>query len=94
VTDTERTDWTDTGSKAWANESFAIITAATVRYCVKTETGCWYEEDNELLDLDEEKKVATVDEAYMDTHLPIIAQRLTQAGVRLGHFLNRALGGE
>jgi hypothetical protein len=94
VTDAERADWTGTGAKAWANESFAITTAATVRYCVRTETGCWYEEDNEVLDLDEEKKVVTVDEAYMDTNLPIITQRLTQAGVRLGHLLNRALDGE
>jgi hypothetical protein len=38
--------------------------------------------------------VVTVDEAYMDTHLPIITQWLTQAGVRLGHLLNQALGGE
>ena len=94
VTEAERADWTSTGAKAWANESFAITTAATVRYCVRTETGCWYEEDNEILDLDEEKKVVTVDEAYMDVHLPIISQRLTQAGIRLGHLLNRALGGE
>jgi hypothetical protein len=60
---------------------------------VKTETGCWYEEDNETLDPDEAKKVVTVDEAYMDAHLPTITQRLTQAGIRLGHLLNRALGG-
>jgi hypothetical protein len=94
VTEAERADWIGTGVKAWANESFAITTAVTVRYCVRTETGCWYEEDNEILDLDEEKKVVTVDEAYMDAHLPIISQRLTQAGIRLGHLLNRALGGE
>jgi hypothetical protein len=88
VTEANRADWTSTGAKAWANESFAITTAATVRYCVRTETGCWYEEDHEILDLDEEKKVVTVDEAYMDAHLPTITQRLTQAGIRLGHLLN------
>jgi hypothetical protein len=93
VTDTERAAWTSTGAKEWANESFAITTAAAVWYCVKTETGCWYEEDNETLDPDEAKKVVTVDEAYMDAHLPTITQRLTQAGIRLGHLLNRALGG-
>jgi hypothetical protein len=59
-----------TGAKAWANESFVITTAETVRYCVRTEIGCWYEVDNEVLDLDEAKKVVTVDEAYLDTHLP------------------------
>jgi hypothetical protein len=66
----------------------------TVRYCVKTETGCWYEEDNEVLDPDETRKVVTVDEVYMNAHLPTISQRLTQAGIRLGHLLNRAFGGE
>jgi hypothetical protein len=92
VTDAQRSAWTSTGAKEWANESFMITTAETVRYCVKTETGCWYEEDNEALDLDEEKKVVTVDKAYMDVHLPTIKQRLTQAGIRLGHLLNKALG--
>jgi hypothetical protein len=94
MTDAERAAWTGTGAKDWANESFLITTAETIRYCVRTETGCWYEADNEALDLDEAKKVVTVDEAYMDTHLLIITQRLTQAGIRLGHLLNRALGGE
>jgi hypothetical protein len=83
-----------TGAKAWANESFVITTAETVRYCVRTEIGCWYEVDNEVLDLDEAKKVVTVDEAYLDTHLPLVTRRLTQAGVRLGHLLHRALGGD
>jgi S1/P1 Nuclease len=77
VTEAERAAWTGTGAKDWANESFLITTAETVRYGVRTETGCWYEADNEVLDLDEEKKVVTVDEAYLDTHLPIIKQRLT-----------------
>jgi S1/P1 Nuclease len=93
VTETERTAWTSTGAKDWANESFAITTSAAVRYCVQTETGCWYEEDHETLDPGETKKVVTVDEAYMDAHLPTITQCLTQAGIRLGHLLNRAFGG-
>jgi S1/P1 Nuclease len=94
ATDAERAAWTSTGAKDWANESFMITTAVAVRYCVKTETGCWYEEDNEALDLDEEEKVVTVDEAYIEAYLPTIIQRLTQAGIRLGRLLNRALSGE
>ena len=93
VTDAQRTEWNRTGTKEWANESFAITTAADVEYCVKTETGCSYEEDNEALDPDEAKKTVIVDEAYIATHLPTIQQRLTQAGIRLGRLLNRALGG-
>ena len=84
LTDADRADWTSTGAKAWANESFTITTAATVRYGVKTEAGCWHEEDHEILDLDE---------ASMDAHLSTIIQRLTQAGIRLGDLLNRAFGG-
>jgi hypothetical protein len=94
VTEAERAAWAGTGAKAWANESFLITTAETVRYCVRTETGCWYEADHEVLDLDEATKVVTVDEASLDTHLPIGIQRLTQAGIRLGHRLNQALGGD
>jgi hypothetical protein len=94
VTDAERAAWTSTSAKEWANESLRITTAEAVRYCVKTETGCWYEADHEVLDLDEEKKVVTVDEDYMDAHVPTITQRLTQAGIRLGRLLNRAFGRE
>jgi hypothetical protein len=90
----DRTLWNSTTAKDWANESFAITTVEDVEYCVKTETGCRYEEDNETLDADEEKKVVIVDDAYMNRHLPTVKQRLTQAGIRLGRLLNRALGGE
>jgi hypothetical protein len=93
VTAAERAAWTDTGAKAWANESLLITTAETVRYGVRTETGGWDEADHEVLDLDEAKTVVTVDEASLDTHLPLVTRRLTQAGIRLGHLLNRALGG-
>jgi S1/P1 nuclease len=94
VTDDARAVWTRTGAKDWAHESLLITTTETVRYCVQTETGCWYEAENETLDPDEAKKVVTVDEAYIDAHLPIVTRRLTQAGIRLGHLLNRASGGE
>jgi hypothetical protein len=93
VTEAERAAWTDTGAKNWANESFLITTVETVRYCIKTEASCWDEAENEMLDPDEATKVVTVDDAYLDTHLPTIKQRLTQAGVCLGHLLNGALGG-
>jgi hypothetical protein len=93
VTADQRTQWTSTNARDWANESFAITTAEDVEYCVTTATGCLYEEDNEVYDADEVKKVVTVDDAYMTRHLPTITQRLTQAGVRLGALLNQALGG-
>jgi hypothetical protein len=61
---------------------------------MQTATGCWYTADHEVWTPDAAKKVVTVDEAYLDRHLPVVIQRLTQAGIRLGHLLNRALSGE
>jgi hypothetical protein len=90
----ERAAWTRTSAKEWANESSKITTAEAVRYCVRTDTSCWCEADNEVLDPSEAQKVVIVDERDMDAHLPTITQRLTQAGIRLGHLLNRAFGGE
>jgi hypothetical protein len=92
VTAEQRAQWTSTHAIDWANESFAITLTEDVEYCVKTATGCLYEEDNETYDADEVKKVVTVDDAYMMRQLPTITQRLTQAGIRLGALLNRALG--
>jgi hypothetical protein len=94
VTGAERAAWTRTGAKDWANESFAITTSAAGRYCVQTARGCWYEADHEPLAPDEPQKVVTVDEAYLDANRPTVTQRLTQAGIRLGHLLNQALSGE
>lgn len=93
VTADQRTQRTSTSATDWANESFAITISEDVAYCVQTTTGCLYEEDNEVYDADEDKKVVTVDEAYITRHLPTVTQRLTQAGIRLGALLNGALGG-
>jgi hypothetical protein len=94
VTADQRTQWTSTSVTDWANESLAITTAEDVKYCVQTATGCLYEEGNETHDANEATKVVTVDDAYMERHLPTITQRLTQAGIRLGALLNQAFGGQ
>jgi hypothetical protein len=93
VTETQRAKWTTTSAKDWANESFAITTAAEVAYCIKKDQACWYDLNHKTLQADEVKKVVVVDDPYMAKHLPTIKQRLTQAGIRLGRLLNRALGG-
>jgi hypothetical protein len=74
--------------------AFAITTSAAIRYCVQTETGCWYAAEHETLAPDKPQKVVTVDETYRDANRPTVTQRLTQAGIRLGHLLNQTLGGE
>ena len=93
VTPADRTQWNSTGPKSWANESFKITTSDAVGYCVKKDGACWYASDNKELDPDENKRVVVVDDAYMERQLPTIKERLTQAGVRLGHLLNHAVGG-
>jgi len=94
VTPGDRTQWIGTGPKTWANESFKITTSEAVSYCVKKDGACWYAADNRVLDRNEERRVVVVDDTYIQRHLPTIKERLTQAGIRLGHLLNHALGGE
>ena len=91
VTPADRVQWNSTGSKTWANESFRITTSKATGYCVKKADACWYATDNNKLDRNEEKRMLVVDDAYIEKQLPTIKERLTQAGIRLGHLLNHAL---
>ena len=91
VTPADRVQWNSTGSKTWANESFRITTSKATGYCVKKDDACWYTTDNNKLDRNEEKRMLVVDDAYIERQLPTIKERLTQAGIRLGHLLNHAL---
>jgi len=93
VTPVDRTQWNSTGPRTWANESFKITTSEAVSYCVKKDGACWYAADNRELDPNEQRRAVVVDYAYIQRHLPTIKERLTQAGIRLGHLLNHALGG-
>ena len=93
VTPAARNEWNSTGPKAWANESFNITTSEAVSYCVKKSGACWYAADNKELDTDEAQRVVVVNDAYIERQLPTVKKRLTQAGVRLGHLLNHAVGG-
>ena len=91
VTPADRVQWNSTGPKTWANESFRITISKATGYCVKKDDACWYATDNNKLDRNEEKRMLVVDDAYMERQLPTIKERLTQAGIRLGHLLNHAL---
>ena len=93
VTPAHRTQWKSTGPKTWANESFLITTSEAIGYCVNKDGACWYAADNKELDTDEAQRVVVVNDAYIERQLPTVKKRLTQAGVRLGHLLNHALGG-
>ncbi len=91
VTPADRVQWNSTGPKTWANESFRITISKATGYCVKKDDACWYATDNNKLDRNEEKRMLVVDDAYIVRQLPTIKERLTQAGIRLGHLLNHAL---
>jgi hypothetical protein len=92
VQDDTRALWTRAEPMAWANESFMITLTSTVEYCVQKDHACWYAYDHETFDVNENNRVVIVDDIYVIQHLPMIKQRLTQAGIRLGSLLNQTLG--
>jgi len=87
----DRDAWISTGPVTWANESFAIATAAGTGYCVETAGVCAYETGNIALDPGEPQKTVPIDAAYVAASTPIIRDRLKRAGVRLAHLLDEAL---
>jgi nuclease S1 len=92
ITPSDRATWTATDVHVWANESLDVARSETVGYCVREGKSCVYRHGNPTYDPGEAEKVVVVDEAYLERNAPIVAQRLRQAGVRLGHLLNTALG--
>jgi hypothetical protein len=51
-----------------------------VRYCLPTESGCWYDPGNKDLDQGEPEKVVVIDQAYIETNTPAVTDRLAKAG--------------
>jgi hypothetical protein len=92
ITHEDRSTWLASGLIDWANESFAILVSPEVGYCVRTDSGCWYDADNEHLDPGEPEKVVVVDRSYVEINTPIVRDRLVKAGVRLGGLLDQVLG--
>lgn len=96
ITPQQRAEWTAAEISigtvmSWANESFKITIAEDVEYCMQKQGACWYQSHNKRLDVDEEEKVVTVEDAYINRHIVTIERRLTMAGVRLAQVLNEAL---
>ena len=87
----ERTAWKEDSPVEWANESYLLTQTAAIGYCHQRDGACWYEPDNMILSGNEKYRTMSIDQAYIDAHLPTIESRLKQAGVRLGALLNRAL---
>jgi len=91
VSDADRTKWTKAKPAEWANESYQIAISSAAAYCVKVDTTCRYEANNEELDHGEPRKSVTVDQAYIDANGPTVEAQLTKAGVRLGRLLDDLL---
>ena len=56
-----------------------------------TDTGCWYDADDERLDRGEPERTVVVNRSYIETNGPTVRDRLVKAGNRLGDLLNQAL---
>jgi S1/P1 Nuclease len=94
ITDEQRAEWLATDAVAWANESLTIAASPDVEYCVMVDGACQYEAENRELDDGEPEKKVLVANGYLDTHAPVVRERMVMAGVRLGGLLNRALGAQ
>jgi hypothetical protein len=91
ITDAERTAWRGGTLATWANESYQIARRVSVGYCVRVGAQCNYSTGHVTFAPGHEKAVK-VNAKYLDAHMFIVAERLKQAGVRLGHLLNQVLG--
>jgi nuclease S1 len=80
ITPAKISDWTATSPIDWANESFAITTAPTTKYCVRNGPSC-----------DRPTGTVVIGTEYVQANAPILRERLQKAGVRLGHLLDKAL---
>jgi len=80
ITDAERSLWRSRDMIVWADESYKYVISESVGYCVIDEGVCEKPDD-----------ALIVDKAYIDTHTPIVKERMKMASVRLAHKLNTAL---
>jgi hypothetical protein len=94
VTDAERAEWLASDAIAWANESLAIAISPDVGYCVMVGGACQYEADNFEFEEGEPEKEVLVGDGYLETHAPVVRERIAMAGVRLAGLLNQALGAQ
>ena len=87
----ERRQWRESQPWQWSAESYAIARRPELGYCVRVGQSCHYSATQETHAAGQPRRSVAVDAAYLDWAMPVIQQRLTQAGIRLAHLLNRAL---
>jgi len=90
--DSDRAAWVAVPIAGWANESFQVARRKSVQYCVRVGAKCFYQQGSETFSEGAAEKVVIVNVAYLEQHVPLVRERLTRAGIRLGHLLNATLG--
>jgi hypothetical protein len=93
VTDAQRAEWLSSAPWQWSAESYAVTLNPQTGYCIMVTGTCQYDATHATWGAvaGQTRRNVQVDRAYMDWAMPIIQQRITQAGVRLAHRLNLAL---
>jgi hypothetical protein len=86
-----RRGWNASQPWAWAAESYAIARTPWVQYCVLSGSNCRYGPLQATAPAPHLERSVLIDEAYLNRAEPVIEERITRAGVRLAHWLNRAL---
>jgi hypothetical protein len=87
----QRSEWLKSVPWQWAAESFAAALRPQVGYCVMVSGVCQYSATQMAWARNMPRRSIVIDSAYMDTAMPVIQRRLTQAGIRLAHYLNLVL---
>lgn len=74
----------------WADESYALARLPWLGYCTMIDGACHYASWLPAFTADQPRRKVMFDEHYLDNATPIVAERLTLAGLRLADLLNRA----
>jgi hypothetical protein len=91
VTDEQRAAWLSTAPWQWSAESYAITLSPSTKYCVMVAGSCQYSATQGTFLQNQPRTSVAIDTGYENSAMPIIQQRITQAGIRLAHYLNLAL---
>ncbi|HEY0013721.1 MAG TPA: S1/P1 nuclease [Allosphingosinicella sp.] len=86
-----RRQWNAQQPWQWAAESYAVARTRWTQYCVLARATCRYSAMEANTTAGRAPRTVLVDEAYFGRARPVIEDRVTRAGVRLAHWLNRAL---
>lgn len=91
VPNARRAAWLRSAPWQWAAESYSIARARWTAYCVQRGRVCRYSTSAATYVEGAPKRSVSIDQAYRTRAAPVIRERMTRAGVRLAHWLNRAL---